>query len=194
MLLVVAWLVIGGLGAPLPEDVALLAAGALVQRGAVSVVVALVVLFAGVIGGDVMLFVLARRLGHAAYDRPRFRRLLPPERRLRIEGAYRRHGGLLVFCARFLAGVRAGTFAMAGIHGMQLRRFVFWDLLAACISIPLIVGLGYLGADHLDVVRAHLTTIEHYALLAAIVGVIVWVVVWRLRRRGAAQETTAPQG
>jgi membrane protein DedA with SNARE-associated domain len=179
---VFAWLLIGGIGVPLPEDAALLAAGVLIQRDAANPVLALVGVFAAVLGGDAMLFFFARRLGPAAYERKLFKRILPPERRLRIDNAYHRYGGRLVFFARHVAGLRAAVFAMAGIHGMRPSRFFFWDGLAACLSIPLVVGLGYFGAEHIDRVRAGIATFSHFLLLAVAVVVIAYLT-WRHIRK-----------
>ncbi len=185
ILLVFAWLVIGGVGVPLPEDAALLAAGVLIERGAVHPIVAAVVVMVGVLGGDAMLFFAARRLGPAAYQRKLVQRALPPARRARIERAYERHGALLVFAARFVAGIRAGTFALAGIHGMAPRRFLFWDTAAACISIPIVMTLGYLGAAHLDAVRAGLDAARLWLVVAvsiAVAGAVAWHFYARARR------------
>jgi len=184
LLVILGWLVLGGLGVPLPEDAALLAAGVLAQRGTVDPVLALVVVFAGVLGGDALLFFLARRLGPAAYERKVFRRLLPPARRTRIEDAYRRHGGRLVFLARHVAGLRAAVFAMAGIHRMHPARFLLWDTASACLSVPFVVGLGYFGARHIERVRAGIATVHHYALLAvglAVLGYVTWRHIRKLR-------------
>jgi membrane protein DedA with SNARE-associated domain len=193
MVLVFAWLVIGGLGLPLPEDVALLATGALIHYGSVAPAVALAVVYVGAITGDAMLFFLARRLGPAAYNRPVVRRLLPPARRLRIEDAYRKYGGRLIFFARHVAGLRAAAFTMAGIHGMQPRRFLFWDALAASISVPLVVGVGYLAAFHLDKVSAGVATARHYVVLVLIIGLIGYMTVhqvrpWRADRRARTSD------
>src|SRR5690349_9554450 len=130
--LVFAWLLVGGLGLPLPEDAALLAAGVLIERGAVDPIFAVAVVLVGVLAGDGILFFAARRLGPAAYERKLFQRVLPPARRAKIERAYERYGGRLVFVARHVAGLRAAVFAMAGMNGMKPRRFFFWDTLAAC--------------------------------------------------------------
>lgn len=181
MLLVLAWLVIGGLGIPVPEDAALLATGALVFHGLVTPEVAIPIVFAGVLAGDAMLFLFARRLGPKALDHPRVQKLLPPARRVRLEAAYRRHGGRIVFLSRHIVGVRAATFALAGIHRMPLRRFLAWDALAACLSVPIVVGLGYLGALHLDRVRAGMATAEHVVLLVGLLAAAGYLVV-RQRR------------
>jgi len=146
--LVFAWLLAGGLGVPLPEDPALFAAGVIVEHGSVTPVVAFAIVLAGVLAGDAVLFFAARRLGPSAYHRKRFRRVLTPERRAKVERAFARYGGALVFFARHVTGLRAAVFAMAGIHGMRPRRFLAWDAAAACLSIPFVMTLGYFAAKH----------------------------------------------
>jgi membrane protein DedA with SNARE-associated domain len=172
------WLAVGSLGAPLPEDAALLAAGVLIERGATHWAVALLVAFVGVLGGDAVLFFLARRLGPAAYKRDLFQKILPPHRREKIERAYQRYGGRLVFVARHVAGLRAAVFAMAGISGMPPRRFLFWDTLAACISIPFVMGLGYFGARHVNRMRQGIAEVHHYFILIAAIGLLAFIT-WR---------------
>lgn len=181
--LVVCWLLVGGLGVPLPEDLAVLAAGVLVAHGAVAGPIAFVLVMLAVVGGDLMLFLLARRLGPAAYERRVFRRLLPPPRRARVEALYARHGGKVVFAARHIVGVRAATFAFAGIHGMAVRRFLAWDALAAAISVPVVFCLGYFGAQHLDAVRHGLSVVQHDIALVAVLAVVAVVVLARAMQR-----------
>ena len=184
IILVFAWLALGGLGMPLPEDAALLATGVLVQRGAVQPVLALPIVFIGVIGGDAMLFFLARRFGPAVYERKLFRRVLPPERRAKVESAYSRYGGRLVFFARHVAGLRAAVFAMAGIHRMAPSRFLLWDTAAACLNVPLVVGLGYFGARHVERMRLGLATAREFLLLGValvVLGYLTWRHVRTLR-------------
>ncbi|MGN6111157.1 MAG: DedA family protein [Kofleriaceae bacterium] len=206
IVLIMAWLLVGGLGIPLPEDVALISAGVLANRGVIHPVVAMLAVFAGVIGGDALLFFTARHFGPRAYDHRLIRRLLPPHRRERIEIAYRRYGGRLVFLARHVVGLRGAVFAMAGIHGMAPRKFLLWDALAACISVPVVVGLGYFGSAHVERMRHGIARTEHYVLLVAVVlvvGFLGWRHTQRLRAatnvprtEGAAREaapTHAPE-
>lgn len=187
MALVFAWLLIGGLGLPLPEDAALLAAGVLIERGAANAAFAIGVVLFGVLLGDSILFFAARRLGPRAYERKLIQRVLPPERRAKIESAYERYGGRLVFFARHVAGLRAAVFAMAGIHGMRPRRFLAWDTAAACISIPLVVGLGYFGSKHVDRMRAGIAAAHHYVLLIVAIGVLGFITWRHVHMRSAAR-------
>jgi membrane protein DedA with SNARE-associated domain len=181
---VFAWLLLGSLGAPLPEDVALLTAGVLVHHGAVSPVVALLVTYVGVIAGDLTLFFLARRYGTRL---PFVDRLLSPPRRRRLEEAYDRHGGRIVFFARYFGGLRAAVYVLAGIHKMRPRRFVAFDAAAAAISVPVMVAIGYLGALHIDLVLEGLATARHYLILGVLV-IAVGVLVGRYLHRWVAKQ------
>ena len=181
--LVLVWLLAGGLGIPLPEDAAILAAGVLVARGVVVAPVAFVLVMAAVLGGDLLLFLFARRLGPAAYERRVFRRLLPPKRRARVEALYARHGGKVVFVARHIVGVRAAAFALAGMNGMAVKKFIAWDAFAAALSVPVVMGLGYFGAQHLDAVRRGLSMVEHDIALVVVIAVAAVVVLARAVQR-----------
>ncbi|HVK89348.1 MAG TPA: DedA family protein [Kofleriaceae bacterium] len=177
LVFVFAWLALGGLGAPLPEDAALLTTGVLIQHGTVRPEIALPVVLVGVLVGDAGLFFAARKLGRHAYDRKTFQRILPPARRARLEDAYRRYGGRMVFFARHVGGLRAAAFAMAGISGMRPTRFFFWDGLAACLSVPLMVAIGFYGATHVQRMRAGVATTEHYIAFAATLVAVV-LLIW----------------
>lgn len=183
LLAVFAWLVVGGLGAPLPEDAALLVTGSMIFHHTVSAAVALVVVFTGVLAGDVMLFLLARRLGPRVLESRWLRRVLTPERNLRLEHLYARHGSRLVFLGRHLVGLRAATFVLAGVHRMRVRTFCIWDAVAACVSVPVVIGLGYAGALHLDRVRADVAAVERSVAAICILAVVCAVVVRALLRR-----------
>lgn len=174
-------LIAGGLGLPFPEDLVLLTAGALAHRGTTPLPAALVVCMVGLLIGDFLLFRTAKKLGPRAFDKRLFRRLLPQRRRHRIESLVQRHGGLIVFVARHLAGLRAPVFAMAGIHGMATAKFMVVDAIAACISAPLTVGLGYYFSANLDLVRRGLARGEHFAFfgLIALLFAYLLFVAWR---------------
>lgn len=185
--LIFAILVVAGLGVPIPEDIPLIAAGVLAQQGVAPFWVALLVCAAGVLIGDTSIFLMARRLGPRALEGALFRKLLPPERRARIERLFARWGGGVIFGARHVAGLRAPTFAFAGMHGMPLSRFLLWDLLGLCVSAPWMLGIGYWFAGNTEKIEAWAGGMRNLVLL--IVGVIALVVLakvgwsrWRRRR------------
>jgi membrane protein DedA with SNARE-associated domain len=186
--LIVLWLLGGGLGAPLPEDVALLAAGALTHRGVSPVVPTMVVCFVGVMLGDVLLYFGARRVGPAIYERRAFRRWVTPERRAKIVRAFERHGAKVVFIARHLGGLRSPIFIMAAVHGVPPLRFFAWDALSACISVPVMFGIGYIASDHIERIQKGIAHADHYLLLGAIL-IVVGYLGWSYLRRSRGGES-----
>lgn len=183
--LIVLALIVAGLGVPVPEDIMLLAAGVLVHRGEVSYTGALIACAFGVMVGDTTIFLIARRLGPSALERRPLRWLITPKRRERIEEMFTRYGNVIVFMARHMAGLRAPTFAMAGLHGMPLSKFWLWDGLGLCVSAPLVIGIGYWLADNLSDARLLLERFEFVVLGVLTLAVIV-ALVWRRLRRPKA--------
>ncbi|MBI3993479.1 MAG: DedA family protein [Candidatus Lambdaproteobacteria bacterium] len=189
--LMLAFLLAAGLGLPLPEDIVLLAAGALVHREVTLLLPTVVVCVVGVIAGDLTIFLVARRLGARALEHRYYARLLPPHRRVRLERLLERHGGKYIFVARHLAGLRAGCFALAGMHRMPLRVFLFWDALALAFSGSAIMGLGYYFANHLEMALRYVARAQH-TVLAVVALLVLAYIGMRLVRRWRSRPEPLP--
>jgi membrane protein DedA with SNARE-associated domain len=175
-------LLAAGMGLPMPEDVVLLAAGALVHRQVTHIVPTAAVVVAGVIAGDLMIFFTARKLGAHALEHPLFRRLLPQRRRERLERLFERWGGGIVFVARHFAGIRAPVFALAGMHRMNALKFTLFDLAGLAVSAPLVMGVGYLFSDRLEQAMGHVTRVQHLIIFAAAGALALYATYAALRR------------
>ena len=64
-----------------------------------------------------------------------------------------RHGHRAIFYARFLAGLRALVYLSAGSFGVPPSVFLFYDLLGALISVPIVVTLGYVFGEQIEMGR-----------------------------------------
>lgn len=191
-LLLFAALVIAGLGVPLPEDLVMISGAILAQRGITDLWLTVAVLAAGVFVGDSVLFFVARRVGTAVYEWKLVKRVMLPERRRWLEEKIDKHGGLVVFCARHVAGFRGPTFALTAIHGISYPRFIFWDMLALVISLPLWMGIGWFFGDSIDQLMNKTATAERIVMIAVLglllVVLVVHAVVSAVRRRRALAE------
>jgi membrane protein DedA with SNARE-associated domain len=181
-------LVLCGLGLPIPEDIILLTTGVLVRESGGSWLLASLVMYAGVLAGDSLAFLMGRHLGKRLLASRWALRFIPPCKQQRIQALFRRYGSTVYFVARFLPGLRAAIFCSAGAMKAKYLRFVFFDGLAALVSVPLFVWLGYFlwgrfGNDlaKLNTVMAqtHNITLVVTVTLALVFGLVVW----RLRRR-----------
>jgi membrane protein DedA with SNARE-associated domain len=138
------------LGLPLPSIPILLAAGALVGLGHLSLVpVLLVVLFASLLG-DLLWYELGRRKGSSVL---KFlcRVSLEPESCVRTtEGVFERYGVRCLLFAKFVPGLYTVTPPVAGMVRLPLKRFVLFDSLGILIWTGVYAGLGLVMSQQLE--------------------------------------------
>jgi len=176
------FLVAAGLGVPLPEEATQLAGGVLAHQGLVRLLPAMATAWAGIVTGDVIWFTLARRHGERVLAARPVARVLSAERRAGLERHLARHAFLVVAAARHASGLRLAVFALAATHGVRLRTFALADGLSALVSVPLVVGAGFLFSQHLELARRDLRWVELAVVALVVVGILVAT---RLRRRPA---------
>jgi membrane protein DedA with SNARE-associated domain len=135
-------LVLGGLGAPIPEDLPLLSAGYLASRGDVPLWLLLVASVGGICVSDGILYLLGRRFGPGLLRWRWLKRHLPERLVERLTSLYAKRGPLLVLVARLAVGMRAAFFFAAGAANMRARRFVLYDLAGAAVAAGVWMYLG----------------------------------------------------
>jgi membrane-associated protein len=180
-----------GLGAPLSEDLILVATGALVGKGLASATLAIPVAYAGVVLGDCCLFLIGRRFGPRVLTHPKLSRLLTPERYARAKARFQKWGAWVVFASRFLAGTRAATFLTAGSLGVPLHRFVLADALGAAVTVPATILLARAGAEHLD--AGALPMVKKVVAGVVLLVALTLLVRFLLKRRAAGAIVAEPR-
>lgn len=144
-------LLLCGAGVPLPEDITLLAAGIASALGGANVHIMLLVSYAGILIGDLMMYGLGYRYGHRLLERGFFKRVLHEQRLKQVDEQFVKYGKYVIFCARFLPGLRAPIYVVAGMmRRVSVPLFLLMDGLAALISVPVFVYLGHYGAENTE--------------------------------------------
>jgi uncharacterized protein (TIGR03382 family) len=177
-----------GFGVPIPEDVSLVAGGIIAGLGYADVRIMVAVGLAGVLLGDAAVFLIGRHLGTRALRSRWVSRLLTPRRYAQVQAKFDRYGNRLMFVARFLPGLRTAVFLTAGMtRRVSFARFVLLDGLAALISVPAWVWLGYYGAENRDWLLAWVHRGQGGVAITAalIVAAVAWLVWRRMSRRRA---------
>ena len=178
-------LFVAGLGAPIPEEAPILAAGILASQEVIRWWLALVVCFAGVLSGDIVLYWVGHHWGEHIMDWRVTRFVLTPERERQVVAAYHRHGVKIVFTARFVAGFRAAAFLTAGIVRISFWKFLLVDAIAALVAVPLGFGVAYLFTDQLPAILHGVHRVERLLILAAmvLVAAVIAYAAYRKSRR-----------
>ena len=145
-------LVGSGLGLPIPEEIPVVMAGAMVghEDTPLKWYVMLPVVMAGVVIGDGFLYGMGRVWGTWLLSRKWVqRRVLTPEKRAEIEKNFHDRGIAVLLGARLLPGIRTPIFLMAGVLRVPLTRFLVADGLYAIPGVNLLFWLAYLLTDQL---------------------------------------------
>lgn len=183
-----------GFGVPIPEDITLIAAGILAYHEAANVYGMIGVGMAGVMLGDGAMFWLGRRYGLALARRPFFARLMPEERLLKVAEVLQQKGNKILFAARFMPGLRSPLFFTAGALGVKARVFLFYDGLAALISVPAIVYSVYYFGQQMDEVIAVIRRANHGIVLVIVAAAAFAYFKWRQAKKARQKLAPSPVG
>jgi membrane protein DedA with SNARE-associated domain len=162
---------------PFAEAIALITAGYLLSRGVVQRWSMVPVAGVGVFLGAAVLVWFGHRcttslracgllLQHAAWAVER------------MSSVFDRYGGLALFCARFLPGVRFPMHVVAGASGMSVPTYVTISGLSIVLYVPLVVTLAYsCGEDIADALQS-----LHHLGYATWVGILLTTGLWLMLR------------
>lgn len=185
----------GALGLPIPEDLPLIAAGVFAFREEANIYGLFATCYLGVVTGDIIIFIIGRRWGSALFSSPWFKRKLSPRRLKRFKQGLERNRFFTIVLARHLFYLRMVTFIACGAVKMSYTRFIIADAIAALVSVPLMMAIGYSTWEHQD----HLLENIEWVLLALVVGAGFLLLRSRLssqnkKRRSRKRSLTSSQG
>jgi len=183
-------LVSGGLGLPIPEDLTLLAAGVLANRRLLRLRDVIAVGFAAVVCADWIIYLAGRRYGREIVALPLLARRLGAARLDAVRSAVERHGAGAVFAARFMLGFRIATFLAAGAFHVPAHRFALAEAAGCAIFVPAMATLGFLFSDRAERVARNVSVVEHWILLAGLVGLALYLALRALAARSGLGANT----
>ena len=180
-------LLCSGLGIPVPEDLPLIAAGVLADHGGMSVPVASVACGVFVLARDSIVFTLGYRYGANVLENRWAQRIVSPEQLHRAQGYLEKHGAAVVFVGRFVPGFRAAIFFAAGASKIRPLVFILTDTLAAVISLPFFIWIGYAFSQNMERIQELVGNFRAVTLGLLTLGLAVLLWRWWL-----AQKETSP--
>jgi membrane protein DedA with SNARE-associated domain len=178
-------------GVPVPGETALITASLLASRGDLNIALVIVLAAAAAIVGDNIGYLIGRKGGRWALERPgRFHR-----QRLQViatgEPFFERHGPKAVFFGRFVLGLRVWASWLAGATHMRWRSFLLWNALGGICWATLVGLIAYfLGRSAGNALQ----TFGLFGLGAAALALITALVLHRRHRRQRARAAEQNEG
>ena len=175
-----------GLGLPVPEDIPLIVSGILIGSHKMHLGIAAPLAWAGIIGGDCMLYMLGRRYGLNITRVPFVGKHVTKERIEKAEKLFERWGLWVVAVGRLFAGIRGAMVVAAGTLRFNFIKFIIADGLAALVSGGLFMFLGYKVGQNIHKIHRYKHWIALGFIIVGILAVIYFI--WRNRRHETLTE------
>lgn len=179
-------LVAAGIGFPIPEEFPIIGAGIWVGHNADLGPIRWLILpvcITGVVISDGLLYGMGRFFGSKLLEWRAIKRLLPPQKRERIESNFHKYGVLTLLFARFLPAIRSPIFITAGIMRLSFAKFVIADGIYALPGVSLLFFLSYwFGDSFKDYLEAKVHAYRPLVILLAIAAVAGFLAYHFLRR------------
>jgi membrane protein DedA with SNARE-associated domain len=162
-------------GVPLPGETILISAGILVQRGGLDLGDAIFFGILGAVVGDQIGYWVGREGGRPFVLRWGRYVFITPERLARAEGFFARHGGKVVFMARFFSGLRVFGALVAGMSRMRWGTFFLFNALGGAVWATAAVLVGYFLGSSLGVVERWTGRASILLLALAVLALILYL-------------------
>jgi membrane protein DedA with SNARE-associated domain len=178
-LIVFLGVMLEGVGIPLPGETVLIAAGALAHRGSLTLWETMVVGSLGAVMGGQAGYLVGRFGGRPFVLRWGRYAFITPERLGRAERFFERHGGMAVFLARLVTGLRVFGALVAGMSRMSWSKFTLYSGLGGVVWATAAVALGYFLWASIGLVEQRIGRIS---LLLVATLVLVVILRWSYRK------------
>ncbi len=163
----------------LPGDTLLFAAGFFASQGQLHLGWALVGLFIGAVLGNMLGYEIGKRTGPKLFDKEE-NLLFNKENINRTQHFFEKYGPITVILARFVPVVRTLTPLVAGVGGMNYKKFMTYNIIGALLWVPTITLIGYWAGK----VLGKYINIDHYILPVILLATVLTVGIsfWHLWR------------
>lgn len=160
---------------PVPSELVMPPAGYLAYQGRMSLAVAILCGTAGSLIGAYANYFASHYLGRPLILKYGKYVLIPPDKFVRVEQFFLRHGEISTFVGRLLPVVRHLISIPAGVAGMNHFKFTLYTLLGAGTWCTILALIGYVIGENQQLIMQYSHTALLWVILfcAALVGLYI---------------------
>ena len=166
----------------LPGDSLLFVTGLYISTGTIGVPLwlACILLSIAAVGGNIVGYLIGRRIGPSLFDKPDSR-FFKPQYIQSTHDFFTKYGPKAIVMARFVPVVRTFITAMAGVGNMNQRMYTSYSIIGGVLWASGLTILGYF-LGHIQFVQKNIDLI---AIAIVIISVLPAVLEWQRNRKSA---------
>jgi len=165
----------------LPGDSLLFIAGTVVASAGLNIHVLVPLLILAAVLGDSVNYSIGHYIGPRIFDKPDSRWFKQDHLR-RTQAFYDKYGGVTIIIGRFIPIIRTFAPFLAGVAGMEYRRFFAFNVVGGILWVGLLVYAGYVFGN-IPWVKDNLTWI----VIGIVVVSLIPAVVTFMKERAASK-------
>ena len=172
---------------PLPSELVLIPAGALISQGKMSFAITLFSAILGSVFGALINYVLALSLGRRVVNHlvSKYGKvfLINKNELDRTDKYFKTHGEITTFIGRLLPGIRHLISLPAGFSRMDLNRFCLFTALGAGFWSMVLIYAGWLADKHQALIARHPILITISLIVISILIITSYIIFIRRQRK-----------
>jgi len=160
---------------PSPSDLVVVVGGTLIATGAIHFIPTLILTSLGTVIGFMVLFYIGSTVDKKVIHSGKFK-FIPVDAIDKVEIWFKKYGYGIILANRFMPGTRAVISFFAGLSHLDVKRTIILSTISAFIWNALILYLGYIFGDNVELVDQYLTTYRNI-VIGITLGVVLFFII-----------------
>jgi len=166
---------------PSPSDFVVVVGGSLIATGIIDFIPTLILTSLGTVIGFMVLFYLGSTVDKKVIHSGKFK-FIPVDAIDKVEIWFKKYGYGIILANRFMPGTRAVISFFAGLSHLNVKKTIIFSTISAFAWNTLILYLGYIFGDNVELVDQYLTTYTNIVIGITVVIALFFIIRIYLRK------------
>ena len=167
---------------PSPSDFVVVVGGSLIATGIIDFIPTLILTSLGTVIGFMVLFYIGSTVDKKVIHSGKFK-YIPVDAIDKVEIWFKKYGYGIILANRFMPGTRAVISFFAGLSHLDVKKTIILSTISAFAWNTLILYLGYLFGDNIELVDNYLTTYSNIVIGISVVIALFFIIRVYLRKK-----------
>lgn len=167
---------------PSPSDFVVVVGGSLIATGTIDFIPTLILTTLGTVIGFMVLFYIGSTVDKKVIHAGKFK-FIPVDAIDKVEIWFKKYGYGIILANRFMPGTRAVISFFAGLSHLNIKKTIIFSTISAFAWNALILYLGYIFGDNVELVDQYLTTYTNIVIGITVVVALFFIIRFYLRKK-----------